>query len=734
MPKNTTSGISLRKKSKSASAPSMRVRGTRGYRRQKGQAIVLGLLFLAISLVAMVALYNQSQLVRHRVQLENSADATAYSIAKLAARNHNFVAYTNRAMVANEVSVGQIAALISWAKHYRDIRKFTAYPLYQTPIAPPSPVTYSMVLNTITIPYQAVGYGVDAAASRIGNVWPTVVSNFNSALGVFQSAFALSTMVAQFETHQDVIEANQLEDDNADIYPSFLSFLFLTKNILETYSPIDFGQSDMEGVMEDLAESNPDSEDAIRDASEQLQDFFPTTAMIGLNSPNVSKKDDDDVKDATLDAYKYYAALVNKNRDPFTEDRHWQFPAAGTIPDLIPRLTLDAGIVKLIIDLDFSLWFGVKNDGGAAFQAQGGLKKAEDISKLGWAAIDVLSIGVEIEVGLFVRIEVCLPIVGCEAWTLIDLNFELPIGFPLGGATHQLVAEQKHALKILTDWGKLDQIDGPYGGDPDDPVNQGPFEAFHTQTLLWGQSVPPPIYGGPTNVTTSYAGVPIFASLDDSYRQSRQSREYIVALAIDLGDVETSDSDTFDMGNGGATPAETWLEGREDEVTYDRFDLDTCSRSEEASLEGLYQQVVFTSKRPMSTISSAEAYFSNPMQDGNEPASLFSPFWDARLKPNSLLPTAVATGEIEWSTFLPGAPDDAIGVINWTLDRMADRLIDEQVDYVVSQIDSPWDSVAEPPIRMVGNRAYEASENVVDKMTDGLTDFVGMIGKSKCAG
>ena len=98
------------------------MRGTRGYRRQKGQAIVLGLLFLAISLVALVALYNQSQLVRHRVQLENSADATAYSIAKLAARNHNFVAYTNRAMVANEVSVGQIAALISWAKHYRDIR------------------------------------------------------------------------------------------------------------------------------------------------------------------------------------------------------------------------------------------------------------------------------------------------------------------------------------------------------------------------------------------------------------------------------------------------------------------------------------------------------------------------------------------------------------------------------------------------------------------------------------
>ena len=43
------------------------------------------------------------------------------------------------------------------------------------------------------------------------------------------------------------------------------------------------------------AESNPDSEDALGCLRATM------TAMIGLNSPNVSK-DDDDVKDATLDA------------------------------------------------------------------------------------------------------------------------------------------------------------------------------------------------------------------------------------------------------------------------------------------------------------------------------------------------------------------------------------------------------------------------------------------------
>src|SRR5690606_42008549 len=95
---------------------------------QKGQAMVFGLLFLGVVLMAWLALFNQGQLVSHRVQLENTADATVYSQAKLAARNQNFIAYTNRAMVANEVSIGQMVAILSWAKHYRDVGAFTSYP------------------------------------------------------------------------------------------------------------------------------------------------------------------------------------------------------------------------------------------------------------------------------------------------------------------------------------------------------------------------------------------------------------------------------------------------------------------------------------------------------------------------------------------------------------------------------------------------------------------------------
>ena len=115
--------------------------------------------------------------------------------------------------------------------------------------------------------------------------------------------------------------------------------------------------------MEDLAESNPDSEDAIRAPQSNLD--APNDCDDWPNSPNVSEKDDDDVKDATLDAYKYYAALVNKNRSIHQDGI--TVPCKGTIPDLIPRLTPDARIVKLIIDLDFALVWR-KNDGGAAFK------------------------------------------------------------------------------------------------------------------------------------------------------------------------------------------------------------------------------------------------------------------------------------------------------------------------------------------------------------------------------
>jgi hypothetical protein len=45
------------------------------------------------------------------MELQNAADGVAYSVAIPEARDLNFMAYTNRAMVANEVAIGQAVGL-----------------------------------------------------------------------------------------------------------------------------------------------------------------------------------------------------------------------------------------------------------------------------------------------------------------------------------------------------------------------------------------------------------------------------------------------------------------------------------------------------------------------------------------------------------------------------------------------------------------------------------------------
>jgi hypothetical protein len=678
-------------------------------------------------------LYNQGQLTSHRVQLENAADATVYSQAKLAARNQNFVSYTNRAMVANEISIGQVNALMSWARRYANMGHFTSYPVYKTPVAPPSPVTFSDVLSVISLPYVIAGKGTLAVTSPIGLVWPQTISYFNMAVGVFQKLFALTTLVAQFEAHQDIVKGNQKYKDAEEIYPPFISFYFLVQNALMTYAGDNF---DAAPFVDSLEENLQFVDTGDEDPGDLVKEYFPGETMISPNSPSATS---DSMADATLSAYQYYSAIVNRNRDEFTKDRHWDF--WEKTPDLIPKIVLNFGIIAMTIDLDLSFGTGVKADGGSSYVANGGLESANDIKKLGWAAIDTMSFGVQFDIGLFVKIRFCF--FSCTTRTLLDLSFKIPIGFPLGGGSAQMVSKMSYAKRVLMDWDVIGTQNSAWGGEKGDGVNNGAFDGFHAQTLLWGQTLPPTgmFGGGASTVNKNYGGPPGFLSLGEGFREKRRGYEYTVALAIDLDDIETSDNAKgLNIGNANSTPADYWLDGNEAEMDdYTRFDLNTCARAEESSIEGLYQRGVWDSARPMTTISSAEVYFSNPMQqysDGSsEPASLFSPFWDARLIEPSFVPLLIATGEIPFDELLgEDVPDDAIGVTKWLLKKMAAQLVEDTIKTVTDEVPEVGRSVVAGPLNQSGDAVLAANSKVVDSLADGLTDFVGSIGGTNCAG
>src|SRR6218665_2705743 len=70
-------------------------------------------------LASLFFLFNTGQLSQEKTKLVNTADAVAYSAGVMHARALNFIAYGNRALVANEVLVGQMVSLSSWAHYAR---------------------------------------------------------------------------------------------------------------------------------------------------------------------------------------------------------------------------------------------------------------------------------------------------------------------------------------------------------------------------------------------------------------------------------------------------------------------------------------------------------------------------------------------------------------------------------------------------------------------------------------
>ncbi len=82
-------------------------------RVQRGQALVLGLFVLFLGTISLFYLFSTGQVSADKQRLTNTADAAAYSAALWRARVLNYDAYSNRAMIANEVAIAQTLTLAS---------------------------------------------------------------------------------------------------------------------------------------------------------------------------------------------------------------------------------------------------------------------------------------------------------------------------------------------------------------------------------------------------------------------------------------------------------------------------------------------------------------------------------------------------------------------------------------------------------------------------------------------
>ena len=95
--------------------------------KQEGQTLVFVLGFTLVLAVALIYLFNTSQLLAERTQAKVLADHAVYNTAIKQAQLLNANAYMNKAKIANQLATAQAVSVSSWAKHFEPMPENTQH-------------------------------------------------------------------------------------------------------------------------------------------------------------------------------------------------------------------------------------------------------------------------------------------------------------------------------------------------------------------------------------------------------------------------------------------------------------------------------------------------------------------------------------------------------------------------------------------------------------------------------
>jgi uncharacterized membrane protein (Fun14 family) len=161
---------------------------------QAGQAVVFVMAMLGVILVSVVFLYQAGRITTEKMQLQNAADAAAFTTSTLEARALNFTAYTNRAMVANEIAIGQGVGLLSFASELKSVKKF--FYAYANLIDLASVGT----AEEFTGPMRAIGAGIGTAGKAMEETLDKIVPYWIKAFHTVNKIYSITQNIYHYTT------------------------------------------------------------------------------------------------------------------------------------------------------------------------------------------------------------------------------------------------------------------------------------------------------------------------------------------------------------------------------------------------------------------------------------------------------------------------------------------------------------------------------------------------------
>jgi hypothetical protein len=227
----------------------MRPNTTLSRKHQAGQALVFGIVAVVGSLASLVFLFNTSQLTAEKTKLVNTADAVAYSAGVMHARVLNFNAYTNRALMANEVMIAQAVSIASWTSHVvRHTEKVAPLACLSQASRPLrfGLLTYVPICALLSVPgARGVALGVDMGIQNGANLTVAAAEVAKVALKGAQANLAITLIPVRKIVMQQVADANYINDgtvhvDDIGMTDNFLSFG--GKSFIQRYAGADRGR------------------------------------------------------------------------------------------------------------------------------------------------------------------------------------------------------------------------------------------------------------------------------------------------------------------------------------------------------------------------------------------------------------------------------------------------------------------------------------------------------------
>lgn len=337
--------------------------------KQHGQAAVFVVLFSAILLVSAFAVFKAGKLTTNKMQLQNAADAAAYSMSLVEARDLNFASYMNRAIVANEVAIGQFVGLASWAYHFKSFADYLD--TYDKFILSPLTLGVSTpIVTAITGPWRGAGQLAVTALGKLANVATLVFHNINKIYGFSEFGYHTVSVISAVGVLNDVITQNGPPGTRI----SDFGVISLISHIA-TY-----------GVLPNLP-------------GEQFATGYMSTKKIDV--ADVGAEDS---------GYARLAALIRDSRDPFTrgtgekvcligdcssfvQGKGWELRPPGFPLDieLHPSFKIDIGVASVEFGFDLEIEFDLSLERKGGSELRFVLPKTGKVKAgqtLNWSAAD----------------------------------------------------------------------------------------------------------------------------------------------------------------------------------------------------------------------------------------------------------------------------------------------------------------------------------------------------------